>query len=56
MEKDKFKFNLNAASLKTVEFSLPRITNNLSSNFKYRIQPDSVEPRSDLLEWEETLR
>lgn len=56
MEIDKFKSNLETASLAALSMAQLRVINFLSGNFQYRIQPDSVGPRKDLTEFEQQGR
>ena len=56
MDIDKFKSNLESASLMAVSIAQLRVINFLSDNLQYRIQPDSVSPRKDLTDLEQRAR
>jgi hypothetical protein len=56
MDIDKFKSNLESASLMAVSIAQQRVINFLSDNVQYRIQPDSISPRNDLTDLEQQTR
>jgi hypothetical protein len=56
MDIDKFKSNLETASLMAVSIAQLRVINFLSDNVQYRIQPDSVSARNDLTDLEQRAR